>query len=426
MTILNLSKKDKQLVGSLTLDGSKSISNRALIILALAGGKAEDLLTHLSTSKDTTTLKRLLESSSNIFDAGDAGTTFRFMTAFLSIQKGEQILTGSARMKERPIGGLVNALRTLGANIEYLENEGYPPLKISKSTDIGLKNNRIEIDGSTSSQFLSALLLIAPYLPKGLELVPVGNLVSRPYLMMTVKLMQYFGAEVTWQGDTIVVAPGQYVVKALQVEADWSAASYWYAMACFAEDLDLYLGGLFADSLQGDAVLSTMMTQLGIKSTFERNGVRLTKNNQPITPIFEKNFIECPDIAQTLAVVCAGMNVKGVFTGLETLAIKETDRISAIRTELKKVGSNFIKLPPHFSKKHPERTYFLIDAPATFEKTPRFATYKDHRMAMAFAPLAFFHAVEVENPDVVIKSYPKFWKDLVDLGFDGNTTEENL
>jgi 3-phosphoshikimate 1-carboxyvinyltransferase len=417
MTILNLSKKDKQLVGSLTLDGSKSISNRALIILALSGGKAEDLLTHLSTSKDTTTLKRLLESSGDVYDAGDAGTTFRFLTAYLSIQKGEQILTGSARMKERPIGGLVNALRALGANIEYLENEGYPPLKISEPTEIGTKTNRIEIDGSTSSQFLSALLLIAPYLPKGLKLVPIGKLVSRPYLMMTVRLMQYFGAEVTWQGDTIVVASGKYTAKPLQVEADWSAASYWYAMASFSEELDLFLGGLFADSLQGDAVLSKMMTQFGIKSTFESTGVRLTKNSQAITPIFEKNFIECPDIAQTLAVVCAGMQVKGVFCGLETLAIKET--------ELKKLGSNFIKLPPHFSKKHPERMYFLIDAPTAFEKTPRFATYKDHRMAMAFAPLAFFHAIEVENPEVVTKSYPEFWKDLELVGFEVVLTEKD-
>jgi 3-phosphoshikimate 1-carboxyvinyltransferase len=423
MRILHLSKKDKNLIGSLTLDGSKSISNRALIILALAGGKPSELLSHLSTSKDTQTLKKLLESSENHYDAGDAGTTFRFLTAFLSIQKGEQILTGSTRMKERPIGGLVNALRVLGANIEYLENEGYPPLKIGEPLNMGEQMRRIEIDGSTSSQFLSALLMIAPYLPQGLELVPVGKLVSRPYLMMTVRLMQYFGAEVSWHGETIIVAPGQYTAKPLQIEADWSAASYWYSMACFADDLDLFLGGLFTESLQGDAVLSKMMRQFGIESTFEGEGVRLTKNKQPITPIFEKDFIECPDIAQTLAVVCAGLQVKGVFCGLETLSIKETDRITAIRTELKKVGSNFIKLPPHFSKKHPERQYFLIDAPAIFEKTPRFATYKDHRMAMAFAPLAFFHAVEVENPEVVSKSYPEFWKDLEDLGFEINLIE---
>jgi 3-phosphoshikimate 1-carboxyvinyltransferase len=424
MRVLHLSKKDKNLIGSLTLDGSKSISNRALIILALAGGKPSELLSHLSTSKDTQTLKTLLESNENHFDAGDAGTTFRFLTAFLSIQKGEQILTGSARMKERPIGGLVNALRTLGAKIEYLENEGYPPLKISEPLNMGEQTRRIEIDGSTSSQFLSALLMIAPYLPQGLELVPVGKLVSRPYLMMTVRLMQYFGAEVSWQGDTIIVAPGQYTAKPLQVEADWSAASYWYAMACFADNLDLFLGGLFAESLQGDGVLSKMMRQFGIESTFEGNGVRLTKNKESITPIFEKDFLECPDIAQTLAVVCAGLQVKGVFCGLETLSIKETDRITAIRIELKKIGSNFIKLPAHFSKKHPERQYFLIDEPATFEKTPRFSTYKDHRMAMAFAPLAFFHAVEIENPEVVSKSYPEFWRDLEVLGFSVDTNTQ--
>lgn len=419
MDLLFLSKPDRRLRGELALDGSKSISNRALIALALADADPAQWLSNLSTSKDTVTLQRLLAQQCDTYDAGDAGTTFRFLTAFLSTRPGTQILTGSARMRERPIGALVEALRTLGANIEYLEKEGYPPLKIgSLKPNEAAQRASIAIHAGTSSQFLSAMLLIGPYLPGGLELIPEGPLVSRPYLDMTLQLMRYLGAQAHWTPEGhIVVAAGGYTPKSFVVEADWSAASYWYSMAAFSDDLDLKLRGLFAGSWQGDAVLATMMQQFGIATDFEADGIRLRASGQPPKPVFDWDFLECPDIAQTLAVVCAGLGVQGLFTGLETLSIKETDRIAALRAELAKVGTGFSKLPPRFSKKSPDKTFYLVDGKAQWTTPPRFATYGDHRMAMAFAPLAFFDPVEIEHPGVVSKSYPQFWEHLKGLGF---------
>lgn len=410
MDFLHLKKLPPTLRGDIRLDGSKSISNRALIVTALAGGQPADWLQNLSTSKDTQILRQLLENQHDTFDAGDAGTTFRFLTAYLATRPGTQILTGSERMRERPVGPLVQALQSLGADIQFLEKDGYPPLRIGPFRASGQRSVRIH--AGTSSQFLSALLMVGPYLPDGLELVPDGPLVSRPYLQMTLKLMQHFGAQADWSGDKIVVQPIGYQLKPLAVEADWSAASYWYAMAAFAENVDLKLRGLFTESWQGDSVLAAMMTGFGIETTFEPDGIRLRKSGQPPKPIFEKDFTDCPDIAQTLAVVCAGLGVKGVFSGLETLAIKETDRIAALKNELKKVGVSFAKLPPHFSKKQPDRTFYLLDGKAAWAEPPRFASYGDHRMAMSFAPLAFFGDIEIANPAVVSKSYPGFWEDL--------------
>jgi 3-phosphoshikimate 1-carboxyvinyltransferase len=417
MTVLHLQKPDRHLVADVPLDGSKSISNRALIVMALAGANP-DRLTGLSTSKDTMTLQRLLQQTEGILNAGDAGTTFRFMTAYLAVQPGTQVLDGSARMRERPIGGLVEALRTLGAGIEYLEKEGYPPLRIgSLPLRESSRPARIEIDGSTSSQFLSALLLIGPYLPGGLELVPVGRLVSRPYLEMTLRLMQSFGAKVEWQGETIVVAPGTYQPGNYAVEADWSAASYWYSMAVFADRLDLKLRGLYANSTQGDAVLSTMMEKFGIQTAFETDGIRLTHSGKELSQAFQWDFLECPDIAQTLAVVCGGMGTPGLFSGLETLSIKETDRIAALKNELKKVNVAFAKLPKRMHQKFPDQEFYLTEGKAQWDEAPEFATYGDHRMAMAFAPLAFLAPIVIEHPEVVAKSYPGFWQHLEQVGF---------
>ncbi|MCW5924803.1 MAG: 3-phosphoshikimate 1-carboxyvinyltransferase [Saprospiraceae bacterium] len=408
--MLRLSKPNRSLLGDIALDGSKSISNRALIALALAGTVPTDWLTNLSTSKDTLTLLRLLSQPGDTFDAGDAGTTFRFLTAYLALQPGTQVLTGSARMRERPVGSLVAALRDLGADIEYLEKEGYPPLrigamKLAKHTSRPL----VRIHAGTSSQFLSALLLIAPYLPHGLQLVPEGNLVSRPYLEMTMRLMRHFGARVSEQGESITVEPGAYQPRPLTVEADWSAASYWYEMAAFADEVELRLKGLFAESWQGDSVLVQMMPSFGVQTVFEAEGIVLKKSGVPPAPSFEWDFVECPDIAQTLAVTCAGLGVQGIFSGLETLFIKETDRVAALRGELTKVGVSFEPLP--------DGKRFSLKGKATWATVPRFATYHDHRMAMSFAPLAFWGAVEIENPSVVNKSYPAFWEHLAAVGF---------
>jgi 3-phosphoshikimate 1-carboxyvinyltransferase len=428
MELLHLSKPGADLRGTIALDGSKSISNRALIVLALAGADPAQYLRRLSTSKDTVTLLRLLTQNGDVLDAGDAGTTFRFMTAYLATRPGAQVLTGSARMRERPVGALVEGLRALGANIEFLEKEGYPPLKIGDMKRAeGQGRATVNIHAGTSSQFLSALLLIAPYLPGGLELVPEGPLVSRPYLEMTVKLMQYFGGKADWQGERIVVEPGEYEAKSFTVEADWSAASYWYSMAAFAQKADLRLEGLFKKSWQGDSVLGEMMERFGVRTEYDADGVRLTKSAEAPRSVFEWDFVECPDIAQTLAVVCAGLGVRGIFSGLETLYIKETDRITAIKNELAKTGASFAKLPKHFSKKQPEKTFFLVDGKALLENVPRFATYGDHRMAMAFAPLAFLGPVEVEHPEVVRKSYPQFWEHLEQAGFEvRQTSKEHL
>jgi 3-phosphoshikimate 1-carboxyvinyltransferase len=408
--VYNISKTDLSIKGTINLDGSKSISNRALIIRSLCEKDFD--ISYLSTSKDTTTLQSLLNSKEEVLNAGAAGTTFRFMTAYLSLQKGTQILTGSDRMKQRPIGVLVDALRKLGANIEYLENEGYPPLKIH-SPNIST-NNRISISANVSSQYISALLMIGPVLPNGIVLDLSTNIVSRPYIEMTLNLMAHFGIRYQWEGNLINVPNQKYQSKSYKVEADWSAASYYYSLAAFSNDLALQLNGVWENSVQGDAVLSEMMHRFGIKSTFNSDGVFLTKTSTVNPDSFEWDFIRCPDIAQTIAVICAGLGVSGSFTGLETLRIKETDRIAALHDELAKVQVDFL-----FQDDKSEQSgkdYFGVSGSANVQ-SPIFETYEDHRMAMAFAPLAMLGAIQIKEPMVVVKSYPKFWKDLESLGF---------
>ena len=418
--IYKIAKSNRRIVGEITLDGSKSISNRILIINALC---KDDFKIHkISTSKDTQTLTKLLSQKGNdMYDAGAAGTTFRFMTAYLALQQGTQILTGSERMKQRPIGKLVNALRALGCDIEYLENEGYPPLKINAPKP--LITNELSIAADTSSQYITALLMIAPTLPNGLRLTLEGNIVSLPYIQMTLSLMQYFGVEHAWEGNTIIVENQNYIAKDIVVEADWSAASYYYALAAFADELDLKLNGLFKNSLQGDSVAVEMGFHFGVDTTyieateFTEGGLHLKKSGEPMTEMFEWDFLKCPDIAQTFAVICAGTGVQGLFTGLETLFIKETDRVAALKNELAKVGVSFVKLPAKFSQKS-QKQYFMVEGKAQWDKIPLFPTYEDHRMAMAFAPLAMINTIKIEDPSVVEKSYPEFWEDLKKLGFE--------
>jgi 3-phosphoshikimate 1-carboxyvinyltransferase len=405
---INISKNNRTVQGRIDLAGSKSISNRALIIQALC--EDEFPIYRIANAKDTGTLQQLLASKNEVLDAGPAGTTFRFMTAFLSLQQGTQTLTGSKRMKQRPIGVLVEALRKLGANIDYLEKDGFPPLKIGQRTTKQEKNGAtLSIPASVSSQYISALLLIAPTLKKGLELTLAGKIVSRPYIQMTLNLMAYFGVKHEWNEQTIIVKPQQYQARPFTVEGDWSAASYYYAVAAFAnDDLHLQLDGLFADSVQGDAVVAKLSEHFGVQSTFNDAGVLLTKVKNYIIGDFKYNFLECPDIAQTLAVMCGGLGVNGHFSGLETLKIKETDRVNALYQELKKINVYF-----------EEQTdgSCTVSGKAAFRNTPQFPTYEDHRMAMAFAPLAMFHAVDIEEPEVVGKSYPDFWQDFEKLGF---------
>jgi len=420
--VYSVSKSDKKIQGEITLDGSKSISNRALTIRALIG--QDFSIKKISTSKDTRTLEKLLaefaaqnDGETVELNTGHAGTTFRFLTGFLAAQNGTQILTGSERMLQRPIGILVDALRKLGAKIEYLKNEGYPPLRIS-SPQSDFSNNKISIPADTSSQYISSLLMLAPTLPNGLELTLEGKIVSIPYIQMTLKLMEEFGIQNSWKSNVIKIEPQKYQGKDFTIEADWSAASYYFSLAILADEVDLQLNGLFEKSTQGDAAIVKMAEQFGVETTFNANGIHLKKSGKLSVPMFEYDFLECPDIAQTLAVICGGLGTMGLFTGLDTLSIKETDRIAALQNELQKVQVFFSKLPPKFSKKS-DKTFYMTEGKAVVDN-PTFATYEDHRMAMAFAPLALFGKIKIENPMVVEKSYPKFWEDFEKLGFEIN------
>ncbi len=407
MKKLNFSNKN--LKGTIKLDGSKSISNRLLAIQALT---TQDFsIENLSTSKDTVTFQKIMTAIRDgvTLDCGHAGTTFRFMTSILAFKKGSQILTGSKRMQERPIGVLVDALRELGADIIYLKNEGYPPLKISNPKSVD--NYKLTIQSNISSQYISALLMLAPTLPKGLILTLDGAMVSRSYIEMTLKIMSQFGISYQWIENTITILPQDYIGKPMQVEADWSAASYYYSLAAFSDTSEINLEGLFQNSVQGDSVMVDIMSKLNIKTTFTKKGILISKpKNNPLPEVLEWDFINCPDIAQTVIVICGGLGIVGMFTGLETLKIKETDRIQALKDELLKIQVFFMELPGRLSKTSNAINY-LVEGKAVLDQ-PIFSTYNDHRMAMAFAPLALLGEIEIENPDVVVKSYSKFWDDL--------------
>ncbi|OAV43195.1 3-phosphoshikimate 1-carboxyvinyltransferase [Lewinella sp. 4G2] len=412
--MLTLSYPGGPLKGQIQLTGSKSIANRALIIRALT---EEHFPIHrLAAADDTVRLERLLASTDKVLDAGPAGTTFRFLTGYLSRRPGHQVLTGSQRMKERPIGILVDALRTLGAEIEYTENESYPPLRIGQSRLDA--THELTIAADTSSQYISSLLMLAPTLPKGLRLTLEGEIVSVPYIKMTLSLMQYFGVAHEWEGQTIVVPPQAYQAKEFTVEADWSAASYYYSLAALAtEGADIQVDGLFAESVQGDSVVAKLYERFGVQSTFNSTGVHITKAaGTPAPEFFEQDFVECPDIAQTLMATCAGLGVQGLYSGLQTLFIKETDRVKAMKTEMGKLGIALYKIPAKMSGKSGIQ-YFGQEGKATFTDTPpEFATYHDHRMAMAMAPLALLSPLRIADPEVVGKSYPDFYTDLEKLG----------
>jgi 3-phosphoshikimate 1-carboxyvinyltransferase len=344
-----------------------------------------------------------------VVDAKDAGTTFRFLTAYLSQKKGEWILTGTERMKERPIGILVDALRQLGAEITYAEKENFPPLKIKGRK---LHGRELSIDGGVSSQYISALLMIAPTLEGGLKLKLTGEILSRPYIEMTLRLMHHFGIQYKWNENEIEIEQQYYIAKDFSVEADWSAASYWYELVALSDDADVLLKGLNKDSLQGDAVITEIMRQFGVQTEFITEGVRLTKNSLSVLPpqSFFYNFQSCPDLAQTLAVTCAALGVKAELSGVKNLRIKETDRLNALQSELKRIGVDS------------ESSSFIFHLSSLSSlKTPNspFQTYHDHRMAMCLAPLALkFGEIEIENSEVVKKSYPDFWKDLASVGFE--------
>ncbi len=403
------------------LAGSKSITNRLLILKEVLG--LELTLENCSTSEDTQLLQNALAQIKNktaaTIDIHHAGTDMRFLTAFLATKKGEWLLTGSERMKQRPIGELVNALRKLGADIEYTEKENFPPLKIKGKP---LNGGKIEIDGSVSSQFISAVLLISPTFNSGLELSLTSQIVSWPYIQMTLDLLSEFGMRVSTVLNTIKVYPSSIInpkSSILTVESDWSSASYWYSIIALSKNAEITLKGLTPHSSQGDSVLKDLYKNFGVLSEFKNNGLVLTKK-LPVTHLFEYDFTNCPDLAQTVAVTCFGLGISARLNGLKTLKLKESDRIVALKTELEKFGAlvtitdNSIII---------DKGYKTQDTGLATPNSelPTINTFNDHRMALSFAPLALvYKSLQIENPEVISKSYPLFWEDLKSVGFNVN------
>ncbi len=387
----------------LVLPASKSESNRALILAALAGNF--DTIGNLSTARDTQTLNRLLKSREDTLDVMDAGTTMRFLTAYLSITGQQKTLTGTPRMCQRPIGILVDALREIGAGIEYIDQEGYPPLRIKGFHSTGKR--LITMRGDVSSQFISAMLMIAPLLENGLTISLTGKIGSRPYIEMTLSLMKHFGAQVNWSENEIQIPHQEYISSHYRVGPDWSGASYWYEVVALAEEATILLADFRKDSLQGDRIIASIMEELGVRSTFISSGVKLTKKSYASSINYD--FSDHPDLAQTVAVTCAAKGIEGRFSGLESLKIKETDRIAALQKELRKMGADLLEIRNGEWRLTPSNRL-----PSHLE----IETYEDHRMAMAFAPLATRIHILMQDPGVVEKSYPAFWTDFQKSGFN--------
>lgn len=397
---------------SIDLPSSKSISNRALIIHALSGGNI--LPGNLSDCDDTRAVTSALKDMPETIDIGAAGTAMRFLTAYLSLTDGDHIITGTERMRHRPIGVLVDALRMLGADISYVGETGFPPLKIHGHELLG---GQLEIPGNVSSQFISALLLIAPMTKLGLTLHLTGGIVSRPYIDLTINVMHSYGAVVDWTSpDTIEVKAKPYEDTNYYIENDWSAASYWYEMASMYNigDAHVELQGLMDGSRQGDSVVRYIFSLLGVRTNFEEHvkgiptTVKLSRHLDHVDNL-TYDFTNCPDLAQTIVATCCGLGVPFRFSGLASLRIKETDRIEALQKELKKLG---------YYLKSTNKAELIWDGEKHEPTGEAIDTYEDHRMAMAFAPLAIQNkGLKINNPSVVTKSYPEFWDDLKKAGF---------
>ena len=438
---LNIPKK---IVTDITLPASKSVSNRALLLQALCP-KRQYAIDNLAVCDDTDHMLQGVEAKRKgapLIDIGATGTAMRFLTAYLAITEGETVITGSERMQQRPIGTLVEALRTLGADITYINKEGYPPLRICGKK---LQGGALEIEAGISSQYISALLMIAPCLADGLTLHLKGNIASRTYIELTLELMRKYGAIAEWtDAHTIHVAPGNYEDIPLTVEGDWSAASYWYELVAVAahhgHKMAITLPALTPDSRQGDRVVAQLFEELGVKTEYSEKGAQLLidksqglcqrarcklaykplseRSQSSTTELsidksqfsifnfqFEKDFTHCPDIAQTMAVTYCLLGIPYIFKGIHSLRIKETDRVAALINELKKLG--------YVLRAEGDEQLVWDGTRCTPDEHPVIATYDDHRMAMAFAPAALcYEGLTIEHPEVVTKSYPGFWEDL--------------
>ena len=409
--VLKLHKPSEQISGKIYLPGSKSISNRILIIKALSD--LSFAIKNLSDSDDTTHLKDAIDNYSvnRVINIGHAGTDMRFLTAFLSLKNNSYELTGSERMQQRPIKDLVDVLKKIGAEIEYKNRDGFPPLIIKGKQ---LDGGKVEISGSVSSQFITALLLVAPYFKNGLELTIINELVSKPYVNMTIELMKEFGASVDWRDNTISVKaiPYTYSKNEYTVESDWSAASYYYSLVALSPvNTTLTIGGLFKNSLQADSISETLYKSFGVSTEFLNDEIVITKLNKPDANFFEYDFIKCPDIAQTVLCTCIGLNFPFKFNGLQTLKVKETDRIIALKKEVKKLGNDLTIS---------ENSIQSANNYSTFSNQGiSIATYNDHRMAMSFTPLCLIYdSITIENAEVVSKSYPLFWEHIKQIGIN--------
>ncbi|NGM64276.1 3-phosphoshikimate 1-carboxyvinyltransferase [Sphingobacterium sp. SGR-19] len=411
-TPLTLRRPSKVIQGTVQLTGSKSESNRALIIQALSRGAVK--VENLSAAADTVIMNKALtladtsrETGETItVDIGPAGTAMRFLTSYLNLVEGNFILTGTERMQQRPIGILVDALKTLGANIDYEKKDGFPPLVIKGG--MAQDKQKVRIQGNVSSQYLSSLLLIAASLKQGLVLEIEGELTSRPYVTMTLDMLQEAGIAHTWTDNTIEIAPQEFKPTTIYVEPDWSAASYWYAMVALSEKGEVVLPGLKAHSLQGDIAIVDIMTHFGVASSFQDDGLHIAKVNEGSDKVLF-DFKACPDLAQTIVALAAAIRRDISITGVETLKIKETDRLTALKNEIEKFGATITA---------DGETYHVKAHEVYVPKQITFDTYEDHRMAMAFAPLALiFDEITIKDPVVVEKSYPDFWEHLQQQGF---------
>ena len=408
MELLKINKIEKSVCGTIQITGSKSETNRLLILKQFYPNLT---IENVSNSDDSVLVQNALKNASNEINIGHAGTAMRFLTAYFSVKEGSEIvLTGSDRMKERPIKILVDALISLGARIEYVENEGFPPLKIKGKK---LTKDIVEIEGNVSSQYISALLLVGASLKNGLTLTLEGKITSVPYIKMTLKLLEKIEVKTKFEGQEIKVFPaGDVFSQSMVVESDWSSASYYYSLIALSDvGSEVSLSSYTPDSLQGDAVLRDIYSHLGVQTTFKKDQLVLAKVAAPSDAILEKGLAwdlsNAPDIAQTIAVSCFGLGVACDLTGLHTLKIKETDRLVALENELSKLGAGL-----HIT----EKSLHLAAFNGSIKAHVTIGTYHDHRMAMAFAPLALRVPIAIEDAGVVNKSYPDFWADMKTLG----------
>ncbi len=416
-SIINLSSPIGPIRGSVTLPSSKSIANRYLILQALSGGKLTVM--NLSVSDDTQILKKLLESppADNIYDAHHAGTTSRFLLAYLAMQPGTQVVTGSERLITRPIKPLAEALISMGADVTYLKEEGHLPIQLGPVPSS--LASEVWITGDISSQFITALLLNAHSLPNGLTINIEGELVSKPYVEMTLSILKDVGIESTMTDDKITIGHQPIVEKVLTVESDWSAASYFLGLVTTRPGSEIFMPNLYETSIQGDSHMVDYLYHYGCRYAFENGGLKVwnpADADYTLPPILEMNLEDTPDIFQTLATMHSILGLTCVYTGLSTLPGKETNRIDAMKNELIKVRSIIAELPPRFSSKSQQK-YYLQESKATISEVPTFSTYQDHRMAMSLALLSLVGPINIEDPMVVSKSFPHYWDELAKLGF---------